>query len=231
MKLNLFAISCVAAFGLASSACVIQTTPITSNGSFELDWTINGVANASLCTQAGATSINIVVTRDGTSNTYASPCANFATFVDLPTGSYTFSATLVDGGGVSRSPTVSNSFLVSANQRTFVPANFVVQQAPGQFEVDWTINGQNNTPSLCTQSAAATISVAVTQNGSAVGTYSAPCSAFATFTDLPPGNYTFGATLLDGNGVARTTTASNNFTVNSGLKTTVPVDFPPSAFF
>jgi hypothetical protein len=101
----------------------------------------------------------------------------------------------------------------------------------GTFELDWTINGQVAS-SLCNQSASANISITINRaSGGAVGTYTQACSAFATYVDLAPGNYTFGAALVDGAGTARTTTATGNFVVYSNTRTTQSVDFPPSSFF
>ncbi|CAN5682407.1 hypothetical protein BH09MYX1_BH09MYX1_19800 [soil metagenome] len=104
-------------------------------------------------------------------------------------------------------------------------------QAAGTFEIDWTINGQNNSSSLCNQSAVATIEVVVTRNGATQGTYTSSCANFATYVDFQPGSYAFAATLLDSAGNARTTTASNTFVIYSNQRTIVPVDFPPSSFF
>ncbi len=103
--------------------------------------------------------------------------------------------------------------------------------ANGSFELDWTINGQV-TPSLCSQSASANISITINRSsGGTVGTYTSACSNFATFVDLAPGNYTFGAALVDSAGTARTTTASGSFIVYSNTRTTQAVDYPPSSFF
>ena len=104
-------------------------------------------------------------------------------------------------------------------------------QSNGSFELDWTINGQVQS-GLCTQSASANISITINRSsGGTVGTYTQACTAFATYVDLAPGNYTFGAALVDSAGTARTTTATGTFTVYSNTRTTQAVDFPPSSFF
>jgi len=104
-------------------------------------------------------------------------------------------------------------------------------QSPGTFELDWTING-GTSPSLCTQSASANISLTLSRGGSNVGTYTSACANFATYVDgLQPGTYTWSAKLVDAGGTARTTTASNTVTIYSNQREIVPVDFPPSSFF
>lgn len=124
-RFHLLALSSVVA--IASSGCIVQTTTTQQTGSFELDWTINGVAQPAQCNQGAAASISIVITRSGggTVGTYTSQCQNFATFVDgLSPGTYTFGATLVDSGGTARTTTASNSFTVYSNQRTIQAVDF-----------------------------------------------------------------------------------------------------------
>lgn len=102
---------------------------------------------------------------------------------------------------------------------------------PGTFELRWTIDG-GNTQSLCSFTKSANISLTLARGGSTLNTYTAPCTAFATFVDgLQPGSYTWTAKLVDAGGQARTTTASNTVTIYSDQREIVPVDFPQSAFF
>jgi hypothetical protein len=102
----------------------------------------------------------------------------------------------------------------------------------GTFELEWTIRGRID-PDLCLATDATTLAVDVYEaHGSFVGSYDAPCRAFATSIGLHEGTYSANATLLDPGGYARSTTVSMApFTVWSDSTTIVPVDFPSSSFY
>lgn len=100
----------------------------------------------------------------------------------------------------------------------------------GTFELDWTIASGTDFSS-CTATKSANISFTISQGGKSIGTYTSTCSNFATTVDLAPGTYSYGAAMVDASGTARTTTASNTFTIYSNQRTIVPVDFPLSSFY
>jgi hypothetical protein len=101
----------------------------------------------------------------------------------------------------------------------------------GTLTVDWTIDGSTD-PDKCNQSAVTTIDIVVTRDdGSPAGTFQQACPTFATSIPLAQGSYTARATLLDGNGVARTTSvAINPFTLAGNDELRVPIDFPANSF-
>ena len=101
----------------------------------------------------------------------------------------------------------------------------------GTLQVDWTIRGHVD-PDLCLQAGAATLAVDVYDSHGLVGTYDAPCRAFATSIALYPDTYSADATLLDAAGRPRSTTvAIAPFRVWRDSTTAIPIDFPLSSFY
>jgi hypothetical protein len=103
--------------------------------------------------------------------------------------------------------------------------------ADGTLTVDWSI-GDAKDPGDCTNEGASSLEVTVTTpGGSSLGTYETDCFAFATKISLPPGDYAATATLLDGQGHARSTSiAIHPFTIDSDVDLDIPIDFPTSSF-
>lgn len=124
------------------------------------------------------------------------------------------------------------SMLAIASSACVVETRTTPIDITGDVIVDWTISGAK-APSLCTQSSARTLVIDVFNNsGTTVGSYEQRCEAFATTITLNDGLYSATATLLDGGGVARTTTVSlGQLDIIAGTSITVPIDFPSSSFF
>jgi hypothetical protein len=94
--------------------------PSTGAGSLEVDWTIEGAADASFCTAHGVTYARIDVLSSGTKvNTDADSqaCGAFATSFTsaFPAGSYTVDVTLVDASGTALTTTASTTATISAD--------------------------------------------------------------------------------------------------------------------
>ena len=108
----------------------------------------------------------------------------------------------------------------------------VAASSLGTVEIDWTVNGRID-PNLCSQSGATTLAVDVFDSrGYAVGSYDAPCGAFATSIDLYAGSYSADARLFDAGGRVRSTAVSiGSFRIWGGETSIVPIDFPPSSFY
>jgi hypothetical protein len=112
------------------------------------------------------------------------------------------------------------------------PRPTAVGSNSGSLVLDWTIDGSKN-PDQCDQSDASTLDITVTTlSGAPVGEFQDSCRAFATAVDLPAGNYSAEAVLLDGSGRDRTTAVQlGTFTLYGDDQLSVPVDFPPSSFY
>lgn len=112
------------------------------------------------------------------------------------------------------------------------PGPAPVASRSGSLVLDWTIDGTKN-PDACDQSDAAMLDVTVTTRlGAPVGEFQESCRAFTTAVDLPAGDYSAEAVLLDGSGRDRTTAVQlGTFTLYGDDQLSVPVDFPPSSFY
>ena len=97
---------------LAASGCIVQPDPgpAPSNlGTVEIQWTINGRVDPNLCSQGSSPTlaVDVVDSRGYAVGSYDASCADFATSIDLYSGTYSAHATLLDARGGSRTTTVS----------------------------------------------------------------------------------------------------------------------------
>lgn len=84
----------------------IVTTP-ASTGTVTLRWLVAGTTSPTVCATFAATMLELVI-YDAAGNQVATanaPCGSFAVTVELPEGSYTADATLVDDNSNARSVT------------------------------------------------------------------------------------------------------------------------------
>jgi hypothetical protein len=101
----------VAAVAFAAEGCAVesvQPAPVFLTGRVTIDWTINGTVDPAQCAQGGATTFDVDFT-DAVgrfAGQFQADCAAFATTIDLPPGSYTGSARLLDGAGNARTTQV-----------------------------------------------------------------------------------------------------------------------------
>lgn len=127
--LSLFASSCVA---LALTGCVVGTTTtdppvvVVGDGALVIDWTINGVTDPNQCSQASATTLEIIVVPSGGhASTFSQDCEAFATSITLAPGTYSASAVLVDANGTARTTQVDiNPFTIHGDDELHTPIDF-----------------------------------------------------------------------------------------------------------
>jgi hypothetical protein len=125
----LFAIALCAAF----PGCLIQAddggpgpVPVDS-GSLVLDWTIDGTKDPDQCDQGAASAIDVSVSNaDGSSaGEFQQSCRAFATSIDLPRGSYTADAVLIDSAGQDRTTAVHvRPFDILGGDELSIPIDF-----------------------------------------------------------------------------------------------------------
>jgi hypothetical protein len=101
----------------------------------------------------------------------------------------------------------------------------------GTLVVHWTIDGRVD-PNACVQTVTTTIEISVFDPaGNEVGAFQQQCEAFSTSITLVAGSYNGSATLLDANGVSRTTTVFiDPFNLAANETFDLTVDFPASSF-
>jgi hypothetical protein len=121
----------LAAFVLATGCTgTIETAPpviVSTAGTLQVDWTINGARDPSLCTQSAAAAIQVIVNDASGAfvGTFQQSCAAFATSITLNPGTYTAGAHLVDLAGVQRTTSVDiNPFTIQGNDVIVTPIDF-----------------------------------------------------------------------------------------------------------
>jgi hypothetical protein len=130
--ISLFVGSCLL---LALSGCVVHTSsdpivdapPVVGDGLLVIDWTINGSTDPNQCSQASATTLEIIVDpADGRPpSTYSQDCEAFATSISLAPGRYSASAVLVDANGTSRTTQLDiDPFRILGNDELHTPIDF-----------------------------------------------------------------------------------------------------------
>ncbi len=121
-------------------ACTITTDPVpvvetspeptfpdSTVGSLRIDWTIDGARDAVLCSQRGATAIEIAVTTEAGADagSYQQSCASFATTIFLDPGTYTAFAVLIDP---ARQPLTTaapiDAFAIATGEEVRIPIDF-----------------------------------------------------------------------------------------------------------
>lgn len=127
--MKLLARSVIVVAALAATGCIVEQAPVpmSSLGTVELQWTINGRVDANLCSQSSAATLAVDVfdSRGYAVGSYDASCGAFATSIDLYDGSYSADARLLDAGGRARSTTVSVApFWVRAGSTLVVPIDF-----------------------------------------------------------------------------------------------------------
>jgi hypothetical protein len=102
---------------------------------------------------------------------------------------------------------------------------------PSTLEVRWSV-GEATDPNACVATGSTSISITITDpNGQDVGTFEQDCTAFSTSITLGAGDYQGMASLLDADGLPRTTTVGiAPFTLLGNDTFVVTVDFPNSSF-
>jgi len=107
LVVSLFA-SSLAAGSLGCTVGVV-TPPVemAATGTLTVTWLMAGTTDASLCAGYGARSLELAVYDEAGNEvtTVDTPCESFSTTVELPEGTYTADATLVDAASRAKSVT------------------------------------------------------------------------------------------------------------------------------
>jgi len=227
---------------LAASACTVTSG---GSGSLTVNWTVASSAASTQCTTYGAQSIviQLVDSAGSSSGSTTAPCSAFSTTIpDLPSGSYTVNAYMVDSSGQSVTATSTVSAVISANANTTTSIDFptsaftaTTNPADGALTVNWTIASSAVATQCATYNATNLIVTLTDSNGNAYGGGVQPavtCTAFTTtISNLPPGTYGLTAQLVDSTGVAVTTsTTPVSVLITAGTNTPESVDFPANSF-
>lgn len=124
-------VSAIASVIALASSCSVETTSaapvVVSSGTLTLDWTINGTTDPDQCSQGAATSLDVTVdTIDGASaGEFQQACNAFATNIELPPGTYTADAVLLDSNGDDRTTAVHvDAFTIRSSEDLDVPIDF-----------------------------------------------------------------------------------------------------------
>lgn len=100
----------------------------------------------------------------------------------------------------------------------------------GTLVVDWTVEGSKRA-SACYRNAADALDVAIyDEHDHLVDGFQEACEAFETSIELYPGTYYVDTTLVDFDGLAVTTTASELLHIDDRRVTVSAVDFPFDSF-
>jgi hypothetical protein len=156
-------------------------------GSLNFAWTIDGLSASTGCSSANSTSVRLTV---GNLSPMIEPCSNGQlTMNNIPSGTYTMVADLLDAGNTILSQRVESVTIVT-NQTANVNLDFHTGPIVGSATINWTVNGGTNCP------VGGNVSITVT--GPSAGNYNVGCSAGTyQIQNLGPGTYTFDLVLTD----------------------------------
>ncbi len=117
----------------ALPACVVETADdaprpvVVDSGTLVLDWTIDDSKDPDQCDQSDSQTLDVTVMRtDGASaGEFQQSCRAFATSIDLPPGTYTAEAVLLDSSGADRTTAVHvRTFDILGGDELSVPIDF-----------------------------------------------------------------------------------------------------------
>ena len=106
---------------------IVDTSPVVVDGTWILDWTIDGSTDPNRCNQSSSTTLEILVepSAGGQASSYSSWCDSFAASIDLAPGDYFATAVLVDAGGNARTTTLDiDPFRILGNDELRTPIDF-----------------------------------------------------------------------------------------------------------
>jgi hypothetical protein len=97
-----------------------------AQGTLVVDWTIDGAKDPGECRQGAATTLDVTVgASNGDSHEYQADCAAFSTSIDLPAGSFTATAVLIDDAGNDRTTPIDiNPFRIHDGEVFTAPIDF-----------------------------------------------------------------------------------------------------------
>jgi len=215
-------------------ACTVQAT---NGGTLVVAWTVAGNTASTQCAVVGAQNVSITLTDVNGLQAGATTvsCGNGTTlFSGLSAGTYTVTANLLDASGntlfTSSTATAVNDGSTSTDAIDF--STGTISGGAGSLTVTWTVES-SATSAACSNANATNILLNLlnSEGSAAVAPLTVPCAMFtASFANVPAGNYTLTAQLLDANGADATTQASVAVTVSGATGSTQAVDFPSTSF-
>jgi hypothetical protein len=214
----------------------------TGDGLLTVTWTIADSGTPADCTGAGAASIELQL-YDATNAPIGAPtdvgCSEFtATISGIPTGEALLTAKLVDASGADVTTTISVGVNVSTAgtlQALNFPDDSILSSASGtgSIAVTWEI-ASDTTVASCDEHSAASIELQVydADGVTAIGDpILAPCVAFmTTISNLPPGDYTISAQMVNDVSPVSTVIPPQPVTVTANVSTPQDFDFPTNSF-
>ena len=215
----------------------------SSTGTLTVTWTFASASDATLCDKYGVSTVAVLV-KDSSGNPYSNttPQCNTLASTDsnVPTGSYSIAAQLLDASGINVSNSIGPIYVSVTSGNTTIqnvdfPATSInTSSTTGSLTIFWTIASDSADTQQCSAYGAANISVALYgANGKQVGNkITAACSAETTsIPNVAPGTYTLNAQMVDAAGQPVSTTFSAaNITVKAQASTPQLIDFPVTAF-
>ena len=222
-------------------AALVMSACSSSTGTLTVTWTIGSTAEASLCDKYGASNVAVLIKNSsGNPYTNTTPECSALTTTDtnVPTGTYSVYAQLLDATGSTASnyigPVVVN---VTSGNTTIQNIDFPIASlntnlTTGTLNVIWTI-ASSSADTQCSTYGAAKLSISLSSNGKQYGsTVTAACADETTsIPNLAPGTYTVNAQMVDAAGQpVSSVIATTNVTIAAQTTTPQLVDFPVASF-
>ena len=117
----------------ALPACFVETADngpapvVVDSGTLVLDWSIDGTKDPDQCDQSDSRTLDVVVMRANgeSAGEFQQSCSSFATSIDLPPGTYSADAVLLDPSGADRTTSVHvHTFDILGGDELSVPIDF-----------------------------------------------------------------------------------------------------------
>lgn len=218
-------------------------TYAVGTGAFTLDWTVAGSTREEACESRRATTLVVrLYDADGDQwgDDFSEECDDYSlTIPSIPEGEYSAQVQLEDEAGEGLTPVAVIDQVVIVDDETtheaiaFEDSIFDGSLVTGTLKIEWLIEGESDA-SRCEQYHAASIELRLLDATEAlyVDPATAPCDAFAaTISELPVGDYSIGAVLVDTEGEAVTATIDPvAITVSADNVTLQEFAFPAASF-
>jgi len=225
------------------AAALMVSACSSSTGTLTVTWTFASASDSSLCEKYGVSTVAVLV-KDSSGNPYSNTtpqCSALAsTDSNVPNGSYSIAAQLLDASGINVSNSIGPIYVnVTSGNTTiqnvdFPAASIHISSTTGALTIFWTIASDSADTQQCSTYGAANISVVLYgSNGQQYGDkISAACAAETTsIPNVAPGTYSLHAQMVDSAGQPVSSTFSaTNIKVKAQASTPQLIDFPVTAF-
>lgn len=225
------------------AAALMISACSSSTGTLTVTWTLASSSDTTLCTKYGVTNVAVLV-KDSSGNPYTNTTPACSALVttdsNVPTGTYSIAAQLLDANGINVSNSIGPIYVSVTSGNTtvqnvdFPTTSINTSSTTGSLTIFWTIASESADTQQCSTYGAANISVALFgSNGQQYGDkISAPCAAETTsIPNVQPGTYSLSAQMVDTAGQPVSSTFSApNVTIKAQAATPQFVNFPATAF-